>query len=542
MTNFLERMFGKVFALRKEEASRQNRRRTLRRSMQFESLQKRECFSVDFSLGVTGPVNHQLPNTLFINSDNASDNVSIEWNPRSNDVFDDDLVLRVNGNSGTHINYSQGYEGNRDVHIPVFIETIIFHGNGGNDTFFVKGNRLPFFGDKSQTINILAFGEGGNDKLEGANGSDQLMGGKGDDILIGHEADDLLDGGDDQDILWGDEMYQELQKQFPEVYQSGINELSGGFGNDFLYGGEIADRMEGGLGNDLLDGRSGGDTLYGDYSDFGLHRFSDPNAMARKGGNDELHGGYGDDVLVGNNGIDSLYGELGNDTMYGDAIDPENTNEVGNDYMVGGDNSGYNAYKEKDTMYGGRGNDTMLGGDGDDKIYGNAGNDKLFGGNDQDRVYGGDGNDEIFGGRADDTLDGGKGNDYMWGDEGNDVMYGGEDNDTMFGADGADFMLGEGGNDMMYGLAGGDYMDGGEGSDSMWGGIGNDTMDGSCGFDLMFGELGDDTLDGGQDGIADFLFGGSGKDKFKTELKGVGVIKNIDRPFDLNFGEGDLYF
>ena len=102
-------------------------------------------------------------------------------------------------------------------------------------------------------------------------------------------------------------------------------------------------------------------------------------------------------------------------------------------------------------------------------------------------------------------------------------MYGGKGNDFMFGAGGDDIMLGEDGNDQLKG------------------GDGNDKLYGNAGVDWLWGEYGDDYLDGGAESLSDFLYGGKGKDKFKTELKGFSVIKNIDKAWDENLAEGDTY-
>ncbi|MCX8747299.1 hypothetical protein J3U64_07485, partial [Snodgrassella sp. B3800] len=66
--------------------------------------------------------------------------------------------------------------------------------------------------------------------------------------------------------------------------------ISGGKGNDTLYGKD---------GNDILYGEEGNDTLSGDA------------------GNDILYGGSGDDTLNGGTGYDILIGGTGNDTLSG---------------------------------------------------------------------------------------------------------------------------------------------------------------------------------------------------------------------------------
>jgi Ca2+-binding RTX toxin-like protein len=71
--------------------------------------------------------------------------------------------------------------------------------------------------------------------------------------------------------------------------------LSGGSGNDRLFGGNGNDEFSGGNGNDELYGGSGNDYLDGND------------------GNDTLIGGSGNDILVGGRGKDTLSGQAGND-------------------------------------------------------------------------------------------------------------------------------------------------------------------------------------------------------------------------------------
>jgi len=59
-------------------------------------------------------------------------------------------------------------------------------------------------------------------------GQDSLSGGAGDDVVYGNQGDDLL---------------------------------AGGSGDDTLYGGQDADRLTGGAGDDILYGGLGGDSL-----------------------------------------------------------------------------------------------------------------------------------------------------------------------------------------------------------------------------------------------------------------------------------------
>ena len=88
----------------------------------------------------------------------------------------------------------------------------------------------------------------GNDVLSGGPGNDKIFGLTGSDVLNGNAGDDVLFGGFGADTLNGDE---------------GNDRLYGGIGDDRLFGGQGNDRLNGGLGDDLLDGGVGADTMVG---------------------------------------------------------------------------------------------------------------------------------------------------------------------------------------------------------------------------------------------------------------------------------------
>ncbi|MEH3145769.1 MAG: calcium-binding protein [Methylobacterium frigidaeris] len=104
------------------------------------------------------------------------------------------------------------------------------------------------------------------------------------------------------------------------------------------------------------------------------------------------------------------------------------------------------------------GNDTINGTSGSDKIEGRAGNDVLRGKDGSDYIAGGAGNDTLYGGRGNDALLGGVGNDDLHGDKGNNYLDGGAGNDTLRGSTGDDWLIGGAGNDLMYGGKGADQF------------------------------------------------------------------------------------
>jgi VCBS repeat-containing protein len=76
-------------------------------------------------------------------------------------------------------------------------------------------------------------------------------------------------------------------------------------------------------------------------------------------------------------------------------------------------------------LYGGLGNDTLIGGSRSDRLFGEAGADSLRGRGGNDVLVGGDGNDTLGGGADRDVFIGGMGADYVLGAWGSDLLIGG---------------------------------------------------------------------------------------------------------------------
>lgn len=158
-------------------------------------------------------------------------------------------------------------------------------------------------------------------------------------------------------------------------------------GNDNLLGGAGEDWMFGGGGDDVMDGGNDNDVLFGGV------------------GMDFMDGGDGDDVLAGGAGDDYLIGGEGNDKLNGEDYDTQN--ELGNDYLDGGNGN--------DKLQGDAGDDILVGGAGEDSLFGGAGNDTLNGGTENDYMNGGAGNDTYRIGlqTGDTTIEDTSGNDTL---------------------------------------------------------------------------------------------------------------------------------
>ena len=91
--------------------------------------------------------------------------------------------------------------------------------------------------------------------------------------------------------------------------------LSGGNGEDELFGDGGDDWLDGGNGNDVLVGKDGADQLQGGRGD---------DVLQGGGGSDQLFGDQGDDILHGGDG-DTFHGGKGADVFY---FDPEGNPEA----------------------------------------------------------------------------------------------------------------------------------------------------------------------------------------------------------------------
>jgi Ca2+-binding RTX toxin-like protein len=152
-------------------------------------------------------------------------------------------------------------------------------------------------------------------------------------------------------------------------------------GND---GDDIIDLRGGDTSNYIatagiyVTGGSGDDTIYGGVGN---------DTITGGAGRNRLFGGDGKDRINGSGGRDFIYGEAGDDRLYG---------QGGNDYIDGGGNV--------DRVYGGDGDDSLFGGNSNDRIYAGAGNDTLIGGKGNDYLNGEDGTDLVQAKEAGDTL------------------------------------------------------------------------------------------------------------------------------------------
>lgn len=378
----------------------------------------------------------------------------------------------------------------------------------------------------------------------------------------GGDGNDSLTGGNGDDVIYGG---------------LGADTLNGGAGNDVIVDGEQVDTLRGGAGADtfvlgvdgardrVMDFQRGSDRLVLQSTDLVTH-VSDVEIYSRTWGA-ELR--IGDEIML----VYSADGQpLYASDFQGDALTlttnisvhledypdpgPDNGPEDGNSQFTPtefSDGPPTALPEPSEPVIALTGGDQQLGGYADDvmnaqfagqQIAGMGGSDQITGSAAGDILLGGNGFDTIMGAAGNDSISGGDHADSLVGGDGDDVITGGTGFDMLLGGDGHDQIWGGASPDRIYGGNGDDVIDAGSSEgysvDGAWGEAGNDSMFGNTGFDMLSGGDGNDYLDGGDQ--ADNLYGDAGND---TLLGGQG----FDRLFggagnDMLYGgaSGDGHF
>jgi predicted extracellular nuclease/2',3'-cyclic-nucleotide 2'-phosphodiesterase (5'-nucleotidase family)/Ca2+-binding RTX toxin-like protein len=201
------------------------------------------------------------------------------------------------------------------------------------------------------------------DTLDGGDGDDDISGLAGADVLAGGDGDDTLDGGDGDDVLDGGE---------------GDDTLIGGAGNDRFTDIAGDNEIDGGDGIDTVDYSA--DTA-GMTADLALSEaYGDDTGYDTITGVENLTGGSGDDTLIGDDGANVLVGNAGADVLMGGEGDDTLNGGDGADDLIGGAGDDTIVAGADDTVVAGAGNDLVListddggpasidGGEGDDTV------------------------------------------------------------------------------------------------------------------------------------------------------------------------------
>ena len=446
--------------------------------------------------------------------------------------------------------------------------------------------------------NIL--GGAGNDTISGDNQVNRLNGGSGDDLLgASLGGNDTLDGGAGTDTASyaSFDSTQAINISLNATNDGtgvvtitgtqqtdtliGIENITGGAGNDLMGGDANQNQLVGGAGNDNLMASVGAsDTLDGgdDVDSVSYAAFTNSVNIALNNGNgsatsngqtdtllniENVIAGSGNDVLSGDSNANSLNGGAGNDTLIG---------SVGaNDTLNGGidtDTVDYSAFttdmavslatgtaiadSQTDSLLNienvttGSGNDLLLGDNKANYLSANAGSDRLL------ASIGG--NDSLDGGEGVDTVDystftssvtlslldgtatsnsqsdslisienaiGGTGNDSITGDSTVNRLSGGDGNDTLDGGDGADHLIGGANTDTAS------YASSAVGLSASLSNPSNNTGyaagDSYESIENLTGSSYADNLEG--DGNANLISGGAGNDRL---IASVGASDTLD--------------
>jgi Ca2+-binding RTX toxin-like protein len=330
-----------------------------------------------------------------------------------------------------------------------------FIGNAGNENVTASSTAVTTaFSLSGGAGNDSLIGNGGADTVIGGTGNDSLVGGAGNDRLQDDAGNDTVDGGAGTDTLVyigtaGATTNLSLSTAQVTGYGTdlivGVENLTGGSGNDSLTGNTLSNVLVGGVGNDTLSGGDGTDSLQGDAgndrldggvgSDTAIYTGSTgatvnlglTTAQVTGYGTDTLlnienvFGTVGNDSLTGNSGGNLLSGGLGNDTLDGAggadyAIFAGTTAATVNLGLTTAQATGYgtdtllnienlSTGSGNDNLTGNSGANTLLSGAGNDILRGLAGNDALYGGAGADRLTGASGRDLLYGGAADGVAD-----------------------------------------------------------------------------------------------------------------------------------------
>ena len=418
-------------------------------------------------------------------------------------------------------------------------------GTPAGSTFTIGIAAAVDAGDGNDTVRM---GDLGNDVL-GGNGNDIIVGGKLDDWIFGDAGNDILFAGNVSNISFGTTSgAADLAALNAALTVDGGNGdyLSGGDGDDRLYGSKGSDWLSGGDGNDLLYGGAGGDVIQlGVGNDQGA---AGAAAGFGGGGSDQYIFGYGDgaDIVLDDDGsgvsvnlnarVNSIaagttaknWAGNGDYTVDGSARGGEDAISFGvgvtiadivlsrpagtNDLVIqltslvnpsdpasraftGDSLTIKNWFLDANKIEWLRFADgeELRVGDIANFVIGTAATDVIIGSYASDFLYGGDGNDTMYGLSGNDFGNGGAGDDFISGDGDNDFVLGGSGADMVMGGAGNDDVLGDEGNDYVSGDDGADVVSGGRGNDTVITGAGNDVIvyDRGDGSDTVMDELND---------------------------------------------------
>ena len=326
---------------------------------------------------------------------------------------------------------------------------VIVYGGEGNDEIDLSGLALA-----NGFYTVLVGGSGG-DTIKGASGYGAL------NIIFGEEGVYRVDeDSDEKRRIVVEGIPTESGADTNTIYGgNAVNVVMGGVGNDVVNGGNFLNYLFGDFGRwkglvdfsecvdkawlkdvkydrfDLYD-EGGVDTIIGGQGQDFIFAGAGADRVNGMAGNDVIFGGQGNDILYGGSGSDQINGDDGVDIIFGDSPADKDMIIAKKDGTAGVLPYGYvsreltnNGTDEEVKL-------SKLSGDIGVEANVECGNDIIDGGNGSDVIFGDDGSNEGNGGI--DSIKGGSGNDFIDGDGGNDTIDGGSGDDVIYGGLGAD--------------------------------------------------------------------------------------------------------
>ncbi|MEM7505679.1 MAG: M10 family metallopeptidase C-terminal domain-containing protein [Pseudomonadota bacterium] len=408
----------------------------------------------------------------------------------------------------------------------------------GNDDFYmpdvsISGVSFAFSRVVSDPEGMLALALAGNDTINGSSLDDRLYGFDRNDLMFGAGGNDTLYGGEGDDTLHGNQGKNSLYGGAGDdhLHESGDDNLSGGFGNDWAYATDDVigdDYYNGGLGIDWISFEdSSADIHTISLRDRKVYRDADKTEFETILGFEHVIGSDDDEVFHGTEDGESILGMGGNDVINGHGGDDVIFGGKGNERAFGGAGDDRFVFFTSDISEGSNPYEYVNGGEGHDRIelvadqgghvfnwrYVNTNirdvemldfadtpgnvdvilqlNAKPFGGIDPE-AWLVDGNDNAGATEILSIHDATASKIDLsgltfanWGEQDELVeIIGGDVDQTLIGTSEADEIRGEGGNDILIGRKGADVLFAGEGDDVLQGGEGADFLGGGAGLDM----------------------------------------------------------
>ena len=305
---------------------------------------------------------------------------------------DDTIVggrgFKVNVDPRNDETYQLMYSGGKDK----------LYGEEGDDTIYSIA-KFDADGEVDEENSRTYLGDWARDENDGLNGytTAEIYGGKGNDTIIANGWSDTVYGGEGDDTIVSYKAVNAYEDSYRNTY-AGSTEMNGGEGNDtIILNGEISNvRVSGDDGNDIIDARNltiseNRPNNWSYYTETSLSGGAGDDIIYGSNYKDNINGGGGNDIVYGLGGDDDItvgelqdtsvayaYGGEGNDIMrgYGNAV---LYGEAGNDTLYFGDGqTGVVYYPNTVTLDGGAGNDTYIGeGPGYTTLIASSGEDKI---------------------------------------------------------------------------------------------------------------------------------------------------------------------